>query len=406
MNILFATLCDINSIDDRNIYTDLLREFIRNNHKVYIASPLEKRHKRNTELIIEGNSALLKIKIGNIQKTNVFEKGIYTILLEHKFKSAIKKYFPNVKFDLLLYSTPPITLVNVIKYIKKRDAAKTYLLLKDIFPQNAVDSEMFSRKSPIYNYFRAKEKSLYEISDHIGCMSQANVDYVVAHNSYIDVRKVEVCPNSIELFDIEKDFTNTEIIKNKYRIPFDKIIFLYGGNLGKPQGVDFIVECLKAVKSNSEAFFLIVGSGTEYAKLEKYKNENEQSNYLLLPYLPSDKYEILVNSCDVGLIFLDKRFTIPNFPSRLLAYMQAQIPVLAATDVNTDVGKVIVEGGFGWWCESSSAEEFAALVNIICKAKDNLSHMGKCAKKYLDDNYTVEKNYNTIIASVNLKIHR
>ena len=60
---------------------------------------------------------------------------------------------------------------------------------------------------------------------------------------------------------------------------------------------------------------------------------------------------VLANSCDVGLIFLDKRFTIPNFPSRLLSYMQASMPVLAATDVNTDIGKVIEEGESDIGCE-------------------------------------------------------
>ena len=94
-------------------------------------------------------------------------------------------YFADIKFDLILYSTPPITFYKAIEYVKKRDGAKTYLLLKDIFPQNAVDLGMMSKtglKGLIYKYFRKKEKKLYAISDKIGCMSQANVDYVLKHN--------------------------------------------------------------------------------------------------------------------------------------------------------------------------------------------------------------------------------
>ena len=58
---------------------------------------------------------------------------------------ALKKYFPDVRFDLVLYSRTPITLVGVVEYIKKRDHAKTFLLLKDIFPQNAVDLGMLQK---------------------------------------------------------------------------------------------------------------------------------------------------------------------------------------------------------------------------------------------------------------------
>ena len=56
-----------------------------------------------------------------------------------------------------------------------------------------------------------------------------------------------------------------------------------------------------------------------------------------------EEYDNLVQICDVGLIFLNARFTIPNFPSRLLSYTEIGKPVLAATDENTDIGKIIEE---------------------------------------------------------------
>ncbi len=61
---------------------------------------------------------------------------------------------------------------------------------------------------------------------------------------------------------------------------------------------------------------------------------------------------------DIKLRFLDHRLTIPNFPSRLLPYMQAELPVLACTDSSIDVGKVMVDNGFGWWCESKMSQKF------------------------------------------------
>ena len=164
MNVLFLTLLDFSSLQERNIYTDLLREFIKNGHEVYAISPVEKRKKQETHIIHENQTTILRIKIGNIQKTNVIEKGISTITIESAIKRAIKKYFSDVKFDLILYSTPPITLVSAIEYVKKRDEATSYLLLKDIFPQNAVDIGLMNTtglKGILYHYFRKKGKKLY-----------------------------------------------------------------------------------------------------------------------------------------------------------------------------------------------------------------------------------------------------
>ena len=109
MNILFLTLNSFSSLDEKGIYTDLLREFKKNDHKLFIITPVEKRNNRPTTLVKEGNVNILQLKIGNIQKTGLIEKGISTLMLESQYKMAIKKYFKDVKFDLILYSTPPIT---------------------------------------------------------------------------------------------------------------------------------------------------------------------------------------------------------------------------------------------------------------------------------------------------------
>lgn len=400
MNIIFLTLTNINSINEKSIYTDLLREFINNGHKVHIVSPSERRHKKNTFLIQEENCEILKVKIGNIQKTNILEKGISTILIEKNYKSAIKKYYTKVKFDLVLYSTPPITLVKTINYLKNRDSAKTYLMLKDIFPQNAVDLNMFSKKSILYKYFRIKEEELYNISDYIGCMSQANVDFVQRNNKTISANKVEICPNSIEPMEIYYDKGKTQEVRKKYSIPINKTIFIYGGNLGKPQGIDYLIECIIANEDNNNSHFVIVGSGTEFNKIQNYFNENNPVNAQLFSQLSREEYELLANSCDVGLIFLDYRFTIPNFPSRLLSYMQASMPVLAATDTNTDIGEIIEYGNLGYWCESNSVEKFMEKIDLLCN-EDLRKELGKNSRGYLEKNYTAKHSYKIIMNRIN-----
>lgn len=403
MNVLFLTLLDFDSIDEHNIYTDLLREFVKHDHKIYAISPVERRKKENTRLLKCQNATILKLKIGNTQKTNIFEKGISTLRIESQFISGIKKYFSNVKFDLVIYSTPPITFCNAIKYVKKRDCAKSYLLLKDIFPQNAVDIGLLSKtgwKGILYKYFRNKEKNLYQISDHIGCMSQANVDYVLEHNPDIDPDIVEICPNSVEVIDKSVDNETREKIRNKYEIPLDKMVFVYGGNLGKPQGIDFLIECLKSQENNEKVFFLIVGDGTEYGKIQDYINIDKPRNVKLMKRIPKEDYDTMVAACDIGLIFLDHRFTIPNFPSRLLSYMQAKIPVLACTDSNTDVGKTILDGAFGWWCESYAVSNFERIIEKISENAAEASNMRDESYRYLQNYYSSEKSYCIIMKAV------
>ena len=341
MNILFMSLSNFDTIYCPGIYSDLLRQFINHGDKVYVLAPFERKNDDTERVIDEPGVRIVKIRIRKMQQTNAIEKGISMLTIDGIFKRAIKKYFADIKFDLILYPTPPITLVNVVDYVKKRDGAKTYLLLKDIFPQNAVDIGLMSTdgiKGLVYKHFRKKEKKLYAVSDYIGCMSQANVDYVINHNPEVDAKTVMVCPNSIDPVDMSCTAEERLIIREKYGIPADKTVFVYGGNLGKPQDISFVLECVDKCKDNKNAFFLIAGNGTEFGKIESFISDNHPDNLKLIQRLPKEDYDRMIGSCDVGLIFLDHRFTIPNFPSRLLSYMTAKLPVLACTDKNTDIG--------------------------------------------------------------------
>ncbi len=403
MNVIFLTLVRISDIEDRGIYQDLMRKFRDEGHNVYIVTPCERRLGLETSLTESKGVHILNVRTLNVQKTNIVEKGIGTLLIESQFKAAIKKYLGDVKFDLITYSTPPITFTNVVKYLKRKNPqAISYLQLKDIFPQNAVDVGMFGERSVFNWYFRKKEKSLYKYSDYIGCMSPANVEFLLKHNPEIDANRVEVAPNSIDLnevYSLNDDPGQLKAaklyIRKRYDLPLDKPIFIYGGNLGKPQGIDYLVKCLDANKNRTDCYFVVVGAGTHYKLISDWYYKNQNQNVKLMHALPKSEYDTLVRTCDVGMIFLDHRFTIPNYPSRLLSYLEYKMPVVCATDRNTDIGKIAEENGYGYWCESMKPEDFTALVDKML-ASDRKA-MGEKGYEFLKNNYLVEHTYNAIM---------
>jgi glycosyltransferase involved in cell wall biosynthesis len=298
----------------------------------------------------------------------------------------------------LLYSTPPVTFSSVIKKVKKSNPkVKTYLLLKDIFPQNAVDINLFSKSSLIYKYFRKKEISLYKLSDYIGCMSQANVNYILNNNKFLDHNRVEVCPNSIEIGKSPRFQIDKVVLQKKYNIPENRTIFLYGGNLGKPQGVNFIESAIEAFEKIEDVFLFIVGSGTEFSRLKKFIQIKKLKKTLIHAGLDKEQYDSILSISDVGLIFLDYRFTIPNFPSRLLSYMENCLPVISVTDESTDIGAICESAKFGIECRSNNINYFTEKVIFMRDKVEERLIMGNNGYTYLIDNYTVENSYGIIM---------
>lgn len=400
-----------------SVHVDIVKEIASRGHKVYVACANSASECGDTSIEQYDDVTLLRIKTGAVKKnTNLIKKGISTIRLENTYINALKKCLSDVKFDLVLYHTPPVTFEKVVKFIKHRDGAASYLLLKDIFPQNAVDLGMMSKKGLkgiVYKYFRRKEKNLYAVSDYIGCMSPANVSYLINHNPDYPADRVEVAPNSIRLNaeclnmseaeERAKYHTERNYIRSKYRLPQDLPIFVYGGNLGKPQGIDFLIRCLDANKERKDCMFLVVGSGSEYNKLQSWIEGEKYSegamnfhpvSVKLMKSLPKEDYDMLVRSCDVGMIFLDHRFKIPNYPSRLLSYLQSKMPVICATDPNTDIGSIADANGYGYWCESIKPEDFTAMVDKMLHS--DMRKMGQRGYDYLCKNYLAEHTYHAI----------
>ena len=391
MKILFIT-SDYPS-KGGNIYTDLAEALTENGHDVKVVVAEEKKKLSTTKLIKERNLDVLRVKTGNIYQVGFIEKTLTFLTISRDLKKEIKKNYNNEKFDLILFHTPPVTIYGVVKWAMKKFKCKSYLMQKDIFPQNGVDIGLYSKKHPAYIYFRWQEKKLYKASSIIGCMSQGNIDYLKEHNKYLNSNKFELFPNTVRLSNKDKiTQLEKEKIRKKYGIKKDEIVAIFGGNFGKPQGLDFLLDVLKYYKNNGKIKFVLIGRGTEKNKVFNYIKENNIENVLTFDFIPKDDYELLSGSCDIGLIFLDKRFTIPNFPSKTLSYFECGLPIMAAIDENTDYGKMLDESNSGYWSLSGNIKDYTNKFNKLIDNEKLRTSMGKNGRRYLEKNYTVERS--------------
>lgn len=389
MNILYISISFPRENEGNNIYTDLAEELTKK-HKLTVVVAEQSNNIGKTKLTKERGFEVLRVRTGNMFNVNLIEKAISYITMQRKLKKAIKKYLSKEKYDVILFMAPPVTIGSVVKYAMKKYNAISYLMQKDIFPQNSLDLGLMSKKNPAYYYFKYKEKNMYKIATKIGCMSQGNIEYLLQNNKKLSKDKLELFPNTITL----REFSNNKnIIRQKYNIPEGKVLALYGGNFGKPQGIDFIIKILDEYKNDKRVEFFFSGKGTEKKKLYKHIEEHNIRNVIMIDYLPKEEYNDILKEADIGLIFLDYRFTIPNIPSRTLAYLEYSIPIMAATDKNTDYKEILVnQAESGLWCESNNIEEFKKQFDYLITHEKERIKMGQNGRKYLEEELTTKKS--------------
>ncbi|WP_455591223.1 glycosyltransferase family 4 protein [Bacteroides sp.] len=390
MNILFLMLAFPNMEKSANMYTDLVEEFANQGHNVYPVAPRQDSGK--TAIISENGINVLRVNTFSLFSDNLFLKGIANVLLPIQYKKAISLYWKNIHFDLIIMPTPPVTLVDVAAFFKKQFGCKFYLILRDIFPQNAVDLGMMKEEGILYNYFRKKETKLYEIADYIGCMSQGNIDYVLKHNPKISKEKLHILMN----FQKSNTFPiRDERIKEKYGLK-GKYLAVFGGNIGIPQKIENILALAKHCLSYEDVVFLLIGKGTQIERIRTMAAVERITNIYFMDFVPREDYLQLVSLCDVGLISLNEKFTIPNIPSKTMAYFDIGIPVLASIDANTDYGQMLEESGAGLY---SIAGDMKSLLNnfLLLYNDSNLrKSMGSKGKLYLKKYMTPNVAYNVI----------
>lgn len=396
MKVLFLMFAFPDLSKSFNMYTTLVEEFQKNNHEVYVVAP--ESYGRSTSIRIEKNIGILRVKTLPIKNVSNYLKGISNVLLPYQFESAINSYYPGIKFDLIISPTPPITLVDLALKLRRKHQCKFYLILRDIFPQNAVDLGFMKKGGFLHRYFRKKERKLYAEANAIGCMSEGNIHYLMKHNPEVEKEKLHILHNFQVLFQNDREEHNS--IKIKYGLQ-DKFVVVFGGNMGKAQQLENVLALAKSCEVYKDVVFLLLGEGLQKKILKSRLNEGNHKNIILQSTIPKQEYQILLSQCDIGLISLHQNFTIPNIPSKTLDYFNVGIPVLASIDRATDYGEMLDEAEAGLWSYVGDIISFKANFDKLYQDKFLRKRMGDNGRNYFEKYLTPEIAYRTLTDKVN-----
>lgn len=393
MKILYLNLIYPKDKNDSNLYKDLAKQLRDEKHEVTIVTLNEKKNKNiiEDEFEIEEGMKVLRVGCGNYFNVSNKEKIKTALTLPLKLKKSIFKNLKLEKYELIIYPSFPINfrLEYLIKELKKKYNAKSYYIHRDHFPYNALDLGMI-KKGIIFNYFKWEEKKLLEISDFIGCMSEENKKFILKNNNNFGLDKnIHLLRNWGENIIESPRKKNKINIRKELEYAEDDFILVFGGNMGKPQGLEMLQEVIKKLKKESKIKFLFIGRGTE--KNIFYKMSETNKNIKVLDYIPREKYLEILKNCNMGIVMLTKKFTVPNFPSKTTEYLKIGLPILAAIDTATDYGKVLkIEMKAGDFVLHGNIEEYCKKIIYYKNNKNKLLEYSNNGKKYYSENLQVK----------------
>lgn len=361
---------------------DLGVELRKQGHEVTVLTP---NHLNTWDLELSYEEGLLvaRIKTGQLKGVSRITRAVREARLSATLWRKGKGFFRDHPCDLILFYSPSIFFGSLAQRLKSLWRCPAYLILRDIFPQWAVDAGAL-REGLAYRFFRMKELEQYAAADIIGVQSPANLDYFsqrLPNNNY----HLEVLHNWATLEEPDIVFAN---YRDKLGLR-DKVVFFYGGNIGVAQDIDNIIRLACNLRHEPHIYFLLVGDGSEAERLKALIAAQGLNNIRLLPAIGQQEYQSMLSEFDVGLVSLDRRLQTQNFPGKILGYMYFAMPMLCGINPGNDLGLMLEKNEAGLCCLNGEDETFRA--NALRLTNDTILRrtMGRNARQLLEKEFSV-----------------
>ena len=307
----------------------------------------------------DGRITVLRVRtlptkdVGHVRRV-IAEMLLPFILLRAVTASGLR----GVRWGGVVWYAPTIFLGPLVRRLRRESGCRSYLILRDIFPEWAVDMGIM-RRGLAYRFFKWIERRQYDVADTIGVQTEANLPYLSSWTADTG-RDLEVLQNWLSVAPIKPcriDISATRLAGRR--------VFVYAGNMGIAQGMDVFIELARRMRSRTDIGFLFVGRGSDAARFADTVERQGLDNVVFSDEIEPNEIPGLLCQCHVGIVALDPRHKSHNIPGKFLTYMQAGMPVLARINPGNDLERLINAERLGSVCTGGGVEELQSCLERL-----------------------------------------
>ena len=355
---------------------DLSWEFARQGHQLTVLLPASDLD-RDWELQNADGVEVLRLRAPRTKDIGYVRRTLGELLMPFAMLRNLRKSpLARQKWDGVVWYAPSIFHGPLARALKRASGCKGYLIIRDIFPEWAVDMGLMGRGLP-YRFFDAVARYQYSVADVIGVQTPGNLAYFENWRQ-LPGRTLEVLQNWLG-----------EPAKKPCAIRVDatllagRKVFVYAGNMGVAQGMDRVLDLAERMLHRVDVGFLFVGRGSDAARLKTTAQARGLSNVVFFDEIDPDEIPDLYAQCSVGIVALDPRHQSHNIPGKFLTYMQSGLPVLANVNAGNDLAALIRREQVGQVCENNDVEQLARMAEtLLSQISTDLALPVRCSQLF------------------------
>ena len=347
---------------------DLSQEFVKQGHSLTVMLPTAGMSEPWALETIDGVQ-VLRLKAPKTKDIGYVQRTLGELVMPFAMLRNLRKSpLAGTSWDGVVWYAPSIFFGPIVRSLKKASGCRSYLIIRDIFPEWAVDMGLMGRGVP-YRFFKAIANYQYSVADVIGIQTPGNTVYFEDWRKG-DGRQLEVLQNW--LADKPADTCAIDVSKTALA---GRKVFVYAGNMGVAQGMNILLDVAEALINRLDIGFLFVGRGSDAKKLAEDATHRNLSNVLFHDEIDPDDIPGLYAQCDVGLVALHPRHKTHNIPGKFLTYMQSGLPVLASINPGNDLAGIIQGENVGRVVTDGSTDSMVNMVEELTVLMDQDSEL-------------------------------
>lgn len=382
---------------------ELAIELQARGYTVDVITPIIHKGKRsfvNREKLVIDHINVFSFNSGEIKEASKVIRLVNELLMPYRAFLSFFKHFYSRKYKFVITYSPSIFWYPLVYFFRYQFKTKSYLVLRDFFPQWVIDSGIIKENSFITKFLRWHEKRNYLAFDTIGIQSPKNLTWFQEKYQKLNLNS-ELLYNwitpSVTYLDSKKKSLNQ--FRTKYNLQ-SKLLFFYGGNIGHAQDMKNLLTLAEQMLAEKDAFFVFLGSGDEVTLVKETIQNRKLINTLYLESVSQEEYMHILSEVDIGLFSLNPEHSTHNFPGKILSYCQLGLPILGVVNPGNDIIQVIEGSGSGKISIAGDSDTLLQNAKLFLDATIR-KNMSKNSLRLIEDYFSTSKSAETIIKALN-----
>ena len=244
------------------------------------------------------------------------------------------------KFDIVIAPSPPLTIGVSAWLICLVRGSRLVYNVQEIYPDVAVQLGAIRNRVLIAALERL-ERFVYDRADAVTVISEGMAANLAS--KAVAAAKLELIPNHVDAIELP-DRRRPNAFAAAHRLD-GRFVVTYAGNIGKPQGLEIVVEAARALRDDETLVFVIVGDGSAKREIERLVAENDLANVRMLSYQPYAMVPEIYAASNVCLVLQAAGTGTTALPSKAVQVAGAGVPIVAVADAGSDLAAFVLSTG-------------------------------------------------------------